>query len=113
VWVADTSNEIVGGGRIPHHRTGYVLRMSAPPRRSSGRQWLSVCRTMASIRCWWTRSDATTRRRAAQTGQRSGVRLLTCAHGDLRVLVANKELRGWFGGEENVTVGDEVAKEAA
>jgi hypothetical protein len=22
VWVADTSNEIVGGGRIPHHRTG-------------------------------------------------------------------------------------------
>ena len=48
---------------------------------------------------------------AAQTSQNRGVRMIAGAHGDLRSLMKNKELRGLIGGLETVTLGDEEAKE--
>jgi stage III sporulation protein SpoIIIAA len=39
------------------------------------------------------------------------VRVIGSAHGDLRSLLKNKELKGLVGGTETVTVGDVMAKE--
>ena len=47
---------------------------------------------------------------AARTVKQRGVRLLASAHGDLRTLVKNVQIRGLVGGVETVTLGDEAAK---
>ena len=43
---------------------------------------------------------------AMQTVKERGVRVIASAHGNLRSLVANKQLHGLIGGIETVTVGD-------
>jgi stage III sporulation protein SpoIIIAA len=50
---------------------------------------------------------------AARTCKQRGVRMIASAHGDLRKLVKNKQLRGLIGGVETVTLGDEAAKKEA
>ena len=50
---------------------------------------------------------------AARTVKQRGVRMLASAHGDLRKLLKNKDLRGLVGGVEVVTMGDVMAKEEA
>ncbi|KAJ8602091.1 hypothetical protein CTAYLR_001646 [Chrysophaeum taylorii] len=50
---------------------------------------------------------------AARTVKQRGVRMMASAHGDLRKLIKNRELRGLVGGVETVTVGDMMAKEEA
>ena len=50
---------------------------------------------------------------AARTCKQRGVRMIASAHGDLRKLIKNKELRGLVGGLEKVTLGDAQAKEEA
>lgn len=50
---------------------------------------------------------------AARTVKQRGVRIIASAHGDLRRLVKNKEIRGLIGGVEQVTMGDAMAKEEA
>jgi len=50
---------------------------------------------------------------AARTVKQRGVRIISSAHGDLRRLVKNAELRGLVGGVESVTMGDAMAKEEA
>jgi len=47
---------------------------------------------------------------AAKTVKQRGVRLIASAHGDLRTLLKNTDLRGMVGGLETVTLGDEAAK---
>lgn len=49
----------------------------------------------------------------ARTVKQRGVRILASAHGDLRRLLKNRELRGLVGGVESVTLGDLLAKEEA
>lgn len=50
---------------------------------------------------------------AARTVKQRGVRMIASAHGDLRKLLKNKDLRGLVGGVEVVTMGDVMAKEEA
>ena len=50
---------------------------------------------------------------AARTCRARGVRMIAIAHGDLRKLLKNKQLRGLVGGVESVTLGDAAAKEDA
>jgi hypothetical protein len=50
---------------------------------------------------------------AARTVKQRGVRIIASAHGDLRKLVKNKELRGLIGGVEQVVMGDAMAREEA
>ena len=50
---------------------------------------------------------------AARTVKQRGVRMIASAHGDLRKLLKNKDLRGLVGGVEQVTMGDVMAKEEA
>ena len=47
---------------------------------------------------------------AARTVKRRGVRMIASAHGTLRDLVKNRELRGLVGGLETVTLGDKEAR---
>ena len=42
-----------------------------------------------------------------------GVRMIASAHGDLRKLIKNKQLKGLIGGIEVVTLGDEAARAEA
>ena len=46
----------------------------------------------------------------AGTVRQRGVRLVASAHGDLRSLVKNTQLRGLVGGVETVLLGDDAAK---
>jgi stage III sporulation protein SpoIIIAA len=113
VCVVDTSNEIAGDGRIPHRCIGQARRMMVP---SLEKQWAVMVECVQNHSIDTMLVDEIGRSReveAARTVKQRGVRLLASAHGDLRGLVANKELRGLIGGVENVTVGDEAAKEAA
>ena len=58
--------------------------------------------------------DAIGRKRevaAAQTSKNRGVRMIASAHGDLRSLIKNRDIRGLIGGLETVTLGDAEAKE--
>jgi hypothetical protein len=50
---------------------------------------------------------------AARTCKNRGVRLIASAHGDLRKLIKNPELRGLVGGVETVTLGDAQARAEA
>ena len=50
---------------------------------------------------------------AARTVKQRGVRMIASAHGDLRRLLKNAELRGLVGGVESVTLGDAMAKQEA
>jgi hypothetical protein len=50
---------------------------------------------------------------AARTCKMRGVRIIASAHGDLRKLLKNKQLRGLVGGVESVTLGDAAAKQDA
>jgi hypothetical protein len=50
---------------------------------------------------------------AARTVKQRGVRIIASAHGDLRKLVKNRELKGLIGGVEQVTMGDAMAKDEA
>jgi len=50
---------------------------------------------------------------AARTVKQRGVRIIASAHGDLRSLMKNKELRGLIGYLETVTLGDAAAEKEA
>jgi stage III sporulation protein SpoIIIAA len=50
---------------------------------------------------------------AARTCKQRGVRMIASAHGDLRKLLKNRQLRGLIGGVEQVTLGDATAKQEA
>ena len=47
---------------------------------------------------------------AAQTSKNRGVRMIASAHGDMKCLLKNKDIRGLVGGLETVTLGDAEAK---
>lgn len=47
---------------------------------------------------------------AARTIKNRGVRLVAAAHGSLRGLTKNKDLRDLVGGSQSVTMGDDMAK---
>ena len=111
VFIVDTSNEIAGDGNIPHICVGNSRRMMV-------KSLPSQADTM--IECVQNHTpsvmiiDEIGRKReveAAQTSKNRGVRMIASAHGDLRSLIKNKDIRGLIGGLETVTLGDAEAKE--
>mmetsp|Transcript_4234 Transcript_4234/g.4652 ORF Transcript_4234/g.4652 Transcript_4234/m.4652 type:complete len:672 (-) Transcript_4234:267-2282(-) len=111
VCVVDTSNEIGGDGAIPHPCIGLARRMMVPSLDAqSGVMVECVQNHTPHVMC----IDEIGRPRevaAAHTVKQRGVRMIASAHGDLRGLVKNREIRGLIGGLEKVTLGDEAAKE--
>ena len=113
VCVVDTSNEIAGDGRIPHECIGHARRMMVKSLEAQA---------SVMIECVQNHTPGTMiideigRRRevdAAQTVKQRGVRMIATAHGDLRKLIKNKDLRGLIGGIETVTIGDDAARAEA
>lgn len=51
--------------------------------------------------------------KAARTVKQRGVRIIASAHGSLRSLMKNKELKGLLGNFETVTLGDAAAEKEA
>ena len=111
VFIIDTSNEIAGDGNIPHLCVGDSRRMMVQSLSSQADTMIQCVQnhtpTVMII-------DEIGRKReveAAQTSKNRGVRMVASAHGDLRSLLKNKDIRGLIGGLETVAVGDAVAKE--
>lgn len=111
VFIIDTSNEIAGDGNIPHLCVGDSRRMMVKSLSSQADTMIQCVQnhtpTVMII-------DEIGRKReveAAQTSKNRGVRMVASAHGDLRSLLKNKDIRGLIGGLETVSVGDAMAKE--
>eukprot|EP00956_Cyclotella_meneghiniana_P042857 scaffold249335_cov52-Cyclotella_meneghiniana.AAC.1 len=111
VFIVDTSNEIAGDGDIPHSCVGHSRRMMV---KSLPNQADTMIECVQNHTPEVMIIDEIGRKRevdAAQTSKNRGVRMIASAHGDLRSLIKNKDLRGLIGGVETVTLGDtEAAK---
>ena len=112
VFIVDTSNEIAGDGNIPHSCVGGSRRMMVKSLSSQADTMIECVQnhtpTVMII-------DEIGRRReveAAQTSKNRGVRMIASAHGDLRSLMKNNDIRGLIGGLETVTLGDAEAMKA-
>ena len=110
VLIVDTSNEIAGDGDVPHPCVGLARRLQV-------RNLADQCSVMIEGVQNHTPEvmviDEIGRPEeveAARTCKMRGVRMIASAHGDLRKLIKNKQLKGLVGGIESVTLGDEAAK---
>jgi stage III sporulation protein SpoIIIAA len=113
VFVVDTSNEIAGDGLIPHDCIGLARRMMVP---SLDRQSAVMVECVQNHTPHVMVIDEIGRPKeveAARTVKQRGVRIIASAHGDLRKLLKNKDLRGLVGGIEVDTMGDDMAKQEA
>ena len=113
VCVVDTSNEIGGDGAIPHPCIGLARRMMVPSLEAQSKVMVECVQNHTPhIMC----IDEIGRPRevdAARTVKQRGVRIIASAHGNLRTLIKNKEIRGLIGGVETVTLGDAAARDEA
>ena len=113
VCVVDTSNEIGGDGAIPHPCIGLARRMMVPSLEAQSKVMVECVQNHTPhIMC----IDEIGRPKevdAARTVKQRGVRIIASAHGNLRTLIKNKEIRGLIGGVETVTLGDAAAKDEA
>jgi stage III sporulation protein SpoIIIAA len=113
VLIVDTSNEIAGDGDVPHPCVGLARRLQV-------RHLADQCSVMIEGVQNHTPEvmviDEIGRPEevdAARTCKMRGVRMIASAHGDLRKLIKNKQLKGLVGGIEVVTLGDEAARQEA
>ena len=112
VFIVDTSNEIAGDGNIPHPCVGDSRRMMVKSLSSQADTMIECVQNHTPTAMI---IDEIGRRReveAAQTSKNRGVRMIASAHGDLRSLMKNMDIRGLIGGLETVTLGDAAAKKA-
>jgi stage III sporulation protein SpoIIIAA len=113
VLIVDTSNEIAGDGDVPHHCVGLARRLQV---RSLDEQCQTMIEGVQNHTPEVIVIDEIGRPaevEAARTCKMRGVRIIASAHGDLRKLIKNKQLRGLVGGVEAVTLGDAAAKQDA
>ena len=111
LFVVDTSNEICGDGNVVHSSVGLACRIMVP---SLERQ------NSIMIECLHNHTPAVmvveelgrlTEVEAARTVRQRGVCIIASAHGDLRSLPKNVELRGLVGNNvTSNTVGDSLAE---
>jgi hypothetical protein len=110
VLIVDTSNEIAGDGDVPHPCVGLARRLQV-------RHLADQCSVMIE----GVQNDTPEvmvideigrpeEVKAARTCKMRGVRMIASAHGDLRKLIKNKQLKGVVGGIEVVTLGDAAAR---
>ena len=113
VMVVDTSSEIGGHGTKPHPCIGLARRMMVRSLEEQSRVMVECVQNHTPF-CMIV--DEIGRRQevlAARTVRQRGVRIIASAHGDLRKLVQNHELRGLVGGVEQITLGDALAAKQA
>eukprot|EP00980_Cylindrotheca_fusiformis_P002357 scaffold543_cov119-Cylindrotheca_fusiformis.AAC.24 len=110
VCIVDTSNEIAGDGDIPHPCVGHARRMMVPSLDQQSDVMIECVQNHTPAVLVIDEIGRPTEVEAARTCKHRGVRLIASAHGDLRGLVKNPNLRGLVGEVKQVTVGDAEAK---
>ena len=113
VLIVDTSNEIAGDGDVPHPCVGLARRMHVRSLAEQGDVMIEGVQNHTPEVMVIDEIGRQAEVDAARTCKQRGVRMIASAHGDLRKLIKNKELRGLVGGLEKVTLGDAQAKEEA
>lgn len=106
----DTSNEMAGSGKIPHSCIGNARRMMVPSIEVQAKTMVQCVQNHTPRVLVVDEIGRAKEVEAARTSKYRGVRMIATAHGSLRSLINNKELRGLVGGLETVTVGDEEAR---
>jgi len=110
VFVIDTSNEIAGHGNIPHKCIGSARRMMVESLAAQAGTMIECVQNHTPSIMVIDEIGRKQEVEAAQTSKNRGVRMMASAHGDMRSLLKNKDIRGLVGGLETVTLGDEEAK---
>lgn len=110
VIVVDTSNEICGGGIIPHPAVGLARQMVVPSIEKQHECIIQCLQNHTPDVVIIDEIGRTKEVEAAKTAELRGVRLIASAHGNFRDLMSNAELNGLLGGIISTTVGDEAAK---
>jgi stage III sporulation protein SpoIIIAA len=113
VLIVDTSNEIAGDGDVPHPCVGHARRMQVRSLEEQGDVMIEGVQNHTPEVMVIDEIGRPSEVEAARTVKQRGVRIIASAHGDLRKLLKNKQLRGLIGGVELVTLGDAQAKEEA
>jgi stage III sporulation protein SpoIIIAA len=113
VVVVDTSNEIAGDGLIPHQCIGFARRMMVPSLDQQSDVMVECVQNHTPDVMVIDEIGRPKEVKAARTVKQRGVRIVASAHGDLRGLLKNAELRDLVGGINVVTMGDAMAKEEA
>jgi len=113
VCVVDTSNEIAGDGDVPHPCIGLARRMMVPSLDDQAAVMVECVQNHTPEIMVIDEIGRSAEVEAARTCKQRGVRMIASAHGDLRKLVKNKQLRSLVGGVESVTLGDAAAKDEA
>lgn len=108
--VVDTSNEIAGDGDIPHDCVGMARRMMVPSLDAQAQVMIECVQNHTPDVIVIDEIGRPAEVEAARTCKQRGVRMVASAHGDLRSLMKNRQLRGLIGGLETVTLGDAAAK---
>ena len=113
VLIVDTSNEIAGDGDVPHSCVGLARRLQVRSLDHQGEVMVEGVQNHTPEIMVIDEIGRTSEVEAARTCKQRGVRMIASAHGDLRKLVKNRQLRGLIGGIETVTLGDAAAREEA
>jgi stage III sporulation protein SpoIIIAA len=109
LFVVDTSNEIAGGGAVPHHCIGLSRRIMVPTLDVQCTAMFECVRNHTPYVMVIDEIGRSKEVAAAESVKQRGVRMTASAHGNLRSLVRNRALRGLIGNLETVIVGDSAA----
>ncbi|CAB9496493.1 AAA [Seminavis robusta] len=112
VCVVDTSNEIAGDGDIPHPCIGQARRVMVPSLDKQSDVMIECVQNHTPEVMVIDEISRPTEVEAARICKQRGVRLIASAHGDLRKVIKNPELRGLIGGIETVTQAKQGSKKA-
>ena len=111
VIVVDTSNEVCGDGLLPHFSVGMARRMMVPSLDQQASVLIEAVQNHTPDVIICDEIGRTSEVKAMKTVKERGVQCVSSAHGNLRSLVDNVELNGLVGVVEEVTLGDEAARE--
>jgi len=109
VCIVDTSNEIAGDGDVPHPCIGLARRMMVPSLDAQAGVMVECVQNHTPEVMVIDEIGRSSEVEAARTCKQRGVRMIASAHGDLRKLVKNKQIRSLVGGVESTTLGDAAA----
>eukprot|EP00898_Chlorokybus_atmophyticus_P008834 jgi/Chlat1/8952/Chrsp94S00694 len=111
VVIVDTSNEIAGGGDVPHPCVGRARRMHVLQRTQQHEVLLEAVQNHTPEVVIVDEISDAKEVKAAQSIAQRGVAMVATAHGlSLTGLLKNPELRPLVGGVQAVTLGDALAK---
>jgi stage III sporulation protein SpoIIIAA len=113
VCIVDTSNEIAGDGHVPHPCVGFARRMMVKSLDKQAAVMIECVQNHTPDVMVVDEIGRAAEVEAARTCKQRGVRIIASAHGDLRKLIKNPNLRGLIGGVQNVILGDAQAKAEA